>query len=137
VLPDRVRERTSGISDSFVTFFLAGIGLKFNPAAFANQSIVTLALVLLFGAVASKVIGCGFGSLRYGMQVARRVGLGMIPRGEFCIVAAQIGLRLNIIAADMYAVVVFIAVATTMLAPPLIHAVFPVEEASEPVTTLP
>jgi Kef-type K+ transport system membrane component KefB len=130
VLPERVREQTSGIADLFVPFFLAGIGLRFNPAAFADKSTVLLALVLLISAVASKVMGCGVGSLRYGVPVARRVGLGMIPRGEFCIVAAQIGLGLKVIAADMYAVVVFVAVATTMLAPPLIHAVFPAEEAS-------
>ncbi len=84
--------------------------------------------MLLVVAVFSKVIGCGLGAAGRGLPVAIRVGLGMIPRGEFCIVAAQIGLRLNVMRPDMYAVVVFIAVATTMLAPPLVHRAFRAEE---------
>lgn len=125
VLPLPVREQTQGIAKLFVPFFLAGIGLRFNPAAFTSGSTVKFALVLLIVAALSKVIGCGLGASGYGFLIARRVGLGMIPRGEFCIVAAQIGLRLNVISADTYAVVIFIAVATTMLTPPLIQAAFP------------
>ncbi|MBZ5600770.1 MAG: cation:proton antiporter [Acidobacteriia bacterium] len=124
VLPSRVRKQTQGIAELFVPFFLVGIGLNFHPAAFANRSTLIVSIVLLAGAVLSKVIGCGLGALSRGRRVALRVGVGMIPRGEFCVVAAQIGLRLNVISVDTYAVVVFIAVATTMLAPPLMNVVF-------------
>ncbi len=132
VLPERVREQTKGIAELFVPFFLAGIGLRFNLSEFGDRGTLLIAGILLAGAVLSKVIGCGLGAMRYGPAVARRVGLGMIPRGEFCIVAAQIGLRLKVISADTYGVIVFVAVATTMLAPPLVQAAFPTEE-PEPV----
>jgi Kef-type K+ transport system membrane component KefB len=125
VLPGEVRQQTQGIAALFVPFFLAGIGLNFRTAAFDHWSTVALALILLVSAVLTKVVGCGLGALHYGRMDALRVGLGMIPRGEFCVVAAQIGLRLNVISEDTYAVVVSIAVATTMLAPPLVNAVFP------------
>ncbi len=131
VLPEEVRKHTHGIGDLFVPFFLAGIGLTFDPGVFTNQSTVWFAALLLLTAILSKVIGCGLGSARHGFQVAKRVGLGMIPRGEFCVVSAQIGLRLKVIRPDMYAVVVFVAVATTMLAPPLIQATFPKESVDE------
>jgi Kef-type K+ transport system membrane component KefB len=131
VLPERVREHTHGIANLFVPFFLAGIGLSFDPGVFTNRSTLWFAALLLLTAILSKVIGCGLGSARHGFQVAKRVGLGMIPRGEFCVVAAQIGLRLKVIPPDMYAVVVFVAVATTMLAPPLIQASFPAESIGE------
>jgi|SRR5579883_3229614 len=124
VLPASVRKQTEGIAGLFVPFFLAGIGLNFNPGAFAHRGVAVLALVLLAGAALSKVVGCGLGAIGRGRLVALRVGLGMIPRGEFCIVAAQIGLRLKVISPDTYAVLVFIAVATTMIAPPLVNAVF-------------
>ena len=123
-LPERVHRQAQGISELFVPFFLAGIGLNLHPGVFASRPTLVLASVLLAGAVLSKVVGCGLGALGHGGKIALRVGLGMIPRGEFCIVAAQIGIKQNVISTETYAVLVFIAVATTMLAPPLIKITF-------------
>jgi Kef-type K+ transport system membrane component KefB len=44
----------------------------------------------------------------------------MIPRGEVGMGVAQIGLGLRIIPQDVYGVVVFMSIATTILAPPLL-----------------
>jgi Kef-type K+ transport system membrane component KefB len=120
----RTHELTHGITEFLVPFFLVGIGLHFDVAAFANSPTIVLALVVVFVAIFSKVIGCGLGAARYGVTVASRVGLGMIPRGEFCMIVAQIGLGLKVIPADTYAIVVFMAVSVTMLAPPLLHLAF-------------
>ena len=48
----------------------------------------------------------------------------MIPRGEVGMVVAQIGLTLGVISKDVYGVVVFMAVATTIVAPPLLKMAF-------------
>ena len=48
----------------------------------------------------------------------------MIPRGEFCMVVAQIGLGLKAIPTDTYPVLVFMAVAATLLTPPLLKFAF-------------
>jgi Kef-type K+ transport system membrane component KefB len=45
----------------------------------------------------------------------------MIPRGEVGMVVAQIGLALHVIESSVYAVVVFMAVVTTIVAPPLLN----------------
>ena len=50
-----------------------------------------------------------------------RVGVGMIPRGEVGMVVAQLGMSLGVIPKPVYAVVVFMAVATTLIAPPLLQ----------------
>ena len=123
-IPARVRDQTFGIAEMFLPFFLAGIGLYVKVSAFRERSTLWLAIVILAAAILSKVIACGLGALPYGFDVAQRVGLGMIPRGEFCIVAAQVGLMLGVIPADTYAVVVAMAVGTTMLAPPLVEFAF-------------
>ena len=52
----------------------------------------------------------------------------MIPRGEVGIVVAQIGLSLAAVSDAMYAVVLFMAVATTLAAPPLIQLAFSGEQ---------
>ena len=53
-----------------------------------------------------------------------RVGVGMIPRGEVGMVVAQIGLNLGVIAHGVYATIVFMSVATTLIAPPLLKLAF-------------
>src|SRR6266404_3459522 len=123
-LPKRVHEQANGIAELFIPFFLAGIGLHFDLRAFTNRTTLMLTLVILVAAILSKVLACGLGAARYGFTVARQVGLGMIPRGEFCIVVAQIGLGLKVIPASTYAIVVFMAVLNTVLAPPLVKLAF-------------
>jgi Kef-type K+ transport system membrane component KefB len=44
----------------------------------------------------------------------------MIPRGEVGMVVAQIGLNMGVIEKPVYAVVVFMAIATTLVAPPML-----------------
>jgi len=56
----------------------------------------------------------------------------MVPRGEVGIIAAQLGLGLGVLDDDLFAVVLFMAVATTILAPPVLARLFP-RRASAPV----
>jgi Kef-type K+ transport system membrane component KefB len=55
----------------------------------------------------------------------------MIPRGEVGIVVAQIGLTLAAVSDVVYGVVLAMAVATTLVAPPFIRMAFAGEERSE------
>jgi Kef-type K+ transport system membrane component KefB len=48
----------------------------------------------------------------------------MIPRGEVGMVVAQIGLTLGVVGQTVYDSVVFMTVATTMIAPPLLTLVY-------------
>jgi Kef-type K+ transport system membrane component KefB len=120
----RERDLAQGVSELLVPFFLAGIGLHVNLSAFSQPSTALLAVVILMAAVVSKFIGCGLGAVGLGKTEALRVGIGMIPRGEVGMVVAQIGLGFGILSAGSYGVVVFMSVATTLIAPPLLNLVF-------------
>ncbi len=124
VLPPRVHDLTHGVTELLVPFFLASIGLQFSLHSFARPSIVLLSVAVLVVAVVAKFVGCGIGAMKYGRPVAIRVGVGMIPRGEFCMVVAQIGLGLKVLTNETYGVVVFMAVAATLLTPPLLKVAF-------------
>ncbi|KAF0239754.1 MAG: sodium/hydrogen exchanger, partial [bacterium] len=50
--------------------------------------------------------------------------IGMVPRGEVGIIVAQIGLSLGVMSSALYGVVVFMAVATTLIAPPFLVILF-------------
>jgi Kef-type K+ transport system membrane component KefB len=116
----RVRDLSRGVTELLVPFFLVGIGLHLDLMTLAQSSTVLLAVAILAAAVLSKFIGCGLGALSLGTADAVRVGVGMIPRGEVGMVVAQIGLGLGVISQHVYGVVVFMAVATTLVAPPLL-----------------
>lgn len=123
-LKPRVRELTHGVSELLVPFFLVGIGLHVDPKVFAHGSTLLLAGTILVAAILAKLVGCGLGAVRLGWSDAVRVGLGMAPRGEVGMVVAQIGLGLGVISSAIYAVVVFMAVLTTVFAPPAMAVAF-------------
>jgi Kef-type K+ transport system membrane component KefB len=120
----RVHELTSGVTELLVPFFLVGIGLHFDITAFSSRSTLLLALVIFVAAVISKFVGCGIGALHLGRSNAIKVGVGMVPRGEVGMVVAQLGLSLGVVAQNVYGVIVFMSVATTLVAPPLLKWAF-------------
>jgi Kef-type K+ transport system membrane component KefB len=121
---DRVHHLACGVTELLVPFFLAGIGLHVNLATFSEPSTLVLAAVIFVAAVLSKFVGCGLAALRLGRDDAARIGVGMVPRGEVGMVVAQIGLGLGALAAHVYGVVVFMSVATTLVAPPLLKITY-------------
>ncbi len=120
----RVEHLAQGVTELLVPFFLAGIGMHLDVRGFTSSSVALLAVVILAAAVFSKLVGCGLGAWSLGLKGMLRVGLGMVPRGEVGMVVAQIGLSMGVIAPHVYAVVVFMAVATTLLAPPLLRLAY-------------
>jgi Kef-type K+ transport system membrane component KefB len=120
----RERDLAQGVSEFLVPFFLAGIGLHVDLSAFQKSSTAILAVVILAAAIVSKFIGCGLGGLGLGKAEALRIGVGMIPRGEVGMIVAQIGLGFGILSRSSYGVVVFMSVATTILAPPLLKIAY-------------
>jgi Kef-type K+ transport system membrane component KefB len=120
----RVNDLVFGVSELLVPFFLAGIGSHLDLSALGSSRSIAMALVILVAAVLSKIVGCGLGAIQLGKTDALRVGVGMVPRGEVGMVVAQIGLGLGVIKNEIYGVVVFMAIMTTVVAPPLLNWVF-------------
>jgi len=116
----RVHTLVHGTTELLVPFFLAGIGLKIDVSIFRDGNTVLLTGILLVLAVASKLVGCGAGALKLGTSDAMKIGFGMVPRGEVGMVVAQLGLSLGAVTTRVYGVVVFVALATTVVAPPLL-----------------
>jgi Kef-type K+ transport system membrane component KefB len=119
------------VNELLVPFFLAGIGLHLDLKVFNNRSTVMLAITILGIAIITKLVGCGLGAISLGWSNVLKIGLGMVPRGEVGMVVAQIGLSLAVIKPDTYAVVVFMAVASTIITPLLLKIAFREEEGAE------
>lgn len=120
----KMHNLTSGITEFLVPFFLVNIGMQLDLAVFRDMSVVALAAIITVLAVITKFVGCGLGAWGMTRREMAQVGVGMIPRGEVGIVVAQIGLGLGVISGHFFASVLFMAVATTLIAPPLIKLFF-------------
>jgi Kef-type K+ transport system membrane component KefB len=116
----RVHDLAQGINELLVPFFLAGIGLYLNISVFADAATLWVSVGIFVAAVVTKLVGCGIGAWRLGRSDMLRIGVGMIPRGEVGMVVAQIGLGMGVITESVYAVVIFMTVATTLVAPPML-----------------
>lgn len=107
-----------------VPFFFVHVGSLVDPAALGGGSNLLLVVVVIFLAILGKLIGCGLPALRLGFRSASIVGVGMVPRGEVGIIVASLGLGLGVIGPDLYGVVVLMSLFTTLVAPPLLVALF-------------
>lgn len=120
----RVRDLTRGVNELLVPFFLVGIGLHLDLSLFRTRSTLILALMILAAAIVTKLIGCGIGAAGMGWTNVVKIGMGMVPRGEVGMVVAQMGLSMAVISTEVYGVVVFMAVATTLVTPLLLKIAF-------------
>ena len=119
-----LRQQVTGITDFLTPFFLVNIGMQLDLSVFTDGRTLALALALTAIAVVTKLIGCGLGAARLGLRGAMQVGVGMVPRGEVGIVVAQLGLALAVIDTRIFGAVLFMAIATTVIAPPLLRPLF-------------
>jgi Kef-type K+ transport system membrane component KefB len=127
----RMHDLTTGVTEFLVPFFLVNIGMQLDLVIFKDLSVVVLAVALTIVAVVTKFVGCGLGAWGMTRREMAQIGAGMIPRGEVGIVVAQIGLGLAVISPQFFAAVLFMAVATTLVAPPLIKFFFVKDHAAE------
>lgn len=121
---ETLHNQMNGVTEFLVPFFLVNIGMQLRLDIFRESSLILLVLLVTVVAALTKLIGCGIGAISLGWRRAVQVGTGMIPRGEVGIVVAQIGLSLTVITEALYGVVLFMSVATTLIAPPFLKMVF-------------
>ena len=127
----KMHRQINGVTEFLVPFFLVNIGMQLRLDVFRDPSILVLCVIVTLVAVATKLFGCGLGAINFGIKRAAQVGMGMVPRGEVGIIVAQIGLSLAVIGPELYGVVLFMAVATTLIAPPFLKILY----RSEPAAT--
>ena len=104
----------------FVPVFFISIGLKMSFSGIGQS--LGLVIVLTALACASKLLGCGLGSVVSGnsLRSSYLIGSGMISRGEMGLITAQIGFSQHIISSQYYSAVILVIILTTLIAPLLI-----------------
>jgi Kef-type K+ transport system membrane component KefB len=124
--PDRetVEHEIGPLYAFFPPFFFAAIGIQLDLAALADGPTLLLALGVTALAIVTKLAGGWLGARGMGPRDALIVGAGMVPRGEVGIIVASIGVAEGVISERLFAVIVAMAVLTTLVVPPVLRVLY-------------
>lgn len=103
--------------------FLACAGLRIDMTALRDPTILLAGLTIFGLATLGKFVGAYAGARlsRLGHWEGLALGAALNARGVIEVVVATVGLRLGILTLATYTIVVLVAVATSVMAPPLLR----------------
>ena len=112
-----IEEEVRPLYAFFPPFFFAFIGIELDLGSLLNGHPLWLLAAITAIAAATKLVPAYLAARPLGRNQAAIVGVGMVPRGEVGIVIASIGAAEGVVDAELFAVVVGMAVLTTLMAP--------------------
>ncbi len=102
--------------------FFAYMGILLDLHALGGSDVIVAGLIVGAIAIVGKLVTF-VPAITQGLKHAVVVGVGMIPRGEVGLIVAGIGLSSGAIDEAQFAVVIFMVVLTTLLAPLLLKPI--------------
>lgn len=115
VAHERIERDVAAVASLFVPVFFLQIGLETDVASMIRPKVLAMAGLLIVVAVFTKIVA-GLGAGRNGGD-RLLIGLGMMPRGEVGLIFATIGLGVGVFDDDLYAALVLVVLATTVVSP--------------------
>ena len=130
----KLEEKFESISTLFVSFFFVYVGMNVDLQMFFDKPelLITAAIVIVLACL-TKYIGCGLGAKIADPHLEKSsfniIGCGMMPRGEVGIIVALIGTKILVdnsaaVSSEMYAIIVLMCIATTIIAPPILSVLY-------------
>jgi Kef-type K+ transport system membrane component KefB len=126
-LDARTREAMESVTLAmFAPVFFAVAGLRVELGALADPVVALVGAVAFAVAVVGKVVGTVGAATLAGFERRESLALGaaLNARGAMEIVVAAVGLRLGVLNEAAYAIVVCIAIGTSVMTPSLVRAVY-------------
>ncbi len=119
----------------FIPLFFVWVGASLWEGASQDLSsfaaVGLLALVIIIVAIVGKIVGCGIGAKLAGMKnkESLQIGVGMIPRMELALIIVSSAISHGLLSSpkvehQILAATILLTIATTLIAPLLIKAVF-------------
>jgi Kef-type K+ transport system membrane component KefB/predicted amino acid-binding ACT domain protein len=117
---ERIRSELAPIGHLLVPMFFVQIGVAAEISSFAEPKVLGIAAVLMVVAVVGKLVSPLGAIGSPGDKLL--IGLGMLPRGEVGLIFATIGLQSGVLDDDLYASLLLVVLATTLITPALLRA---------------
>jgi len=111
-----LEEPIHAIESFLAPIFFAYMGIQLDLAALGSRSVLIAGSIVSLIAIVGKLFAM-FGALTQGIRNAIVVGVGMVPRGEVGLIVASIGLSAGAVDEREFAIVIFMVVVTTIVAP--------------------
>lgn len=127
-----IEEEVGPLYAFFPPFFFVFIGTEVELGEFTDGGTVLLLLGVTALAFATKYVGAWLGARGLPPGDAKVIALGMVPRGEVGIIVAGIGAAAGVVEAQLFAVIVGMSVATTVMIPPLLRGALAEQGARSP-----
>ena len=101
----------------FIPLFFAYSALILDIGALISYSGIIILLVIAVSF--AKLVGCGFlGKIyNFGKKEQIMIGIGMIPRGEYSIIIAQVALTVGVLTQQIYTIVIAAVLLTIIITP--------------------
>ncbi|GIW26177.1 cation:proton antiporter [Meiothermus sp.] len=112
-----IEEHVRAVGQFLTPIFFAMVGVRLELAALLSAKVWLVGSGVLLIALLGKLLGGFLGALSQGLHRAVVVGIGMAPRGEVGLIVAALGLAAGAVNEEEYALVLFMVVGTTLLAP--------------------
>ena len=123
---ERIEHGIHALSYSlFVPVFFISIGMNVNLREVDPKALWLLLAISVTG-ILGKLVGAGIGARLGGFTLRESIqlGAGMVSRGEVGLIVASIGVQQGLIHADVLSAVIGMVIATTLITPPLLRALF-------------
>ena len=129
----KLEQKFETITSVFISFFFIHVGMQVDLGDLGSTAVIISAVAVIVLAVLGKYIGCALGAKIGDKSISKDscniIGIGMVPRGEVGIIVASIGLNTIVegapaLSSSLYAIIVVMAVATTIIAPPILSKLY-------------
>ncbi|MET0895608.1 MAG: cation:proton antiporter, partial [Acidimicrobiia bacterium] len=115
----RIRRELAPVGHLFIPVFFLQIGIDVDVSKFGQLTVLRDAAILLVVAVVGKLVAAA-GTIGTPSDKLL-IGLGMLPRGEVGLIFATIGLGAGVLGDDLYAALLIVVLATTLVTPVLLR----------------
>ncbi|MFH0862144.1 MAG: cation:proton antiporter [Candidatus Altiarchaeota archaeon] len=107
----------------FSSIFFISLGILVDLHQ-VQPSLLLFTAALTATAIITKVVGCFAASRLQGIDSGESliIGFGMSPRGEVAMIVGLIGLTSNIITQEVYVVIIFMSLITTVITPLILRS---------------
>ncbi len=116
---ERIARELTPVGHLFVPVFFLQIGIAAQVDRFVDPTVLGVAGALFVVAVVGKLLSAAAVLSAPGDKLL--VGIGMIPRGEVGLIFATIGLSNGVLGGDLYAALLLVVLATTLMSPSLLR----------------
>lgn len=109
----------------FSPVFFSSIGIKMVLSSL-DTSMLLFAVLFVIVALFAKIFGCGLAAKISGFNFkdSLRVGIGMMARGEVCLIVAQKGLAAGVIPETFLTGVILLIIVSSVITPILLRILF-------------